>query len=43
MIDANGHLQLMFPTGGNLSSQILAEIIRAAAVVGRTISSKRRQ
>jgi protein SCO1/2 len=32
IIDAGGHLQMIFPTGGDLSDQIAAEIIKAAAV-----------
>jgi protein SCO1 len=32
IIDAAGHLQMVFPTSGNLSDQIVAEIIKAAAV-----------
>ena len=32
IIDAAGHLQMVFPTGGNLSDQIVAEILKAAAV-----------
>ena len=32
IIDASGHLQMVFPTSGDLSDQIVAEIIKAAAV-----------
>jgi protein SCO1/2 len=32
IVDATGHLQMIFPTGGNLSDQIVSEIIKAAAV-----------
>jgi protein SCO1/2 len=32
IIDATGHLQMVFPTSGDLSDQIVAEIITAAAV-----------
>ena len=32
IIDANGHLQMIFPTTGDLSDQIVAEIIKAAGV-----------
>jgi len=32
IIDAAGHLQMIFPTSGDLSDQIVAEIIKAAAV-----------
>jgi protein SCO1 len=31
IIDANGNLQMVFPTGGDLSDQIVTEIIKAAA------------
>jgi protein SCO1/2 len=31
IIDAAGHLQMVFPTSGNLSDQIVAEIIKAPA------------
>jgi protein SCO1 len=34
IIDAAGHLQMGFPTGGNLSDAIVAEIIKAAVVPG---------
>jgi len=32
IIDANGHLQMVFPTSGDLSDQIVTEIVKAAAV-----------
>jgi len=32
IIDAAGHLQMVFPTSGDLSDAIVAEIIKAAAV-----------
>jgi protein SCO1/2 len=32
IVDAGGHLQTVFPTGGDLSDQIVAEILKAAAV-----------
>ena len=32
IIDASGHLQMIFPTSGDLSDQIVEEIIKAAAV-----------
>ena len=35
IIDANGHLQMIFPTSGDLSDQIVAEIIKAAAVASQ--------
>ena len=34
IIDAAGHLQMIFPTGGNLSEAIVAEVLKAAAVPG---------
>jgi len=39
IIDATGHLQMVFPTSGDLSDQIVAEIIKAAAVTNVTDSS----
>jgi len=36
ILDANGHLQMIFPTSGDLSDQIVAEIIKAAAVTSQT-------
>ena len=35
IVDASGHLQMVFPTGGDLSDQIVAEIIKAAAVTNQ--------
>jgi protein SCO1/2 len=32
IIDAAGHLQMIFPTGGDLTDQIVPEILKAAAV-----------
>ena len=32
IIDAAGHLQMVFPTAGNLSDAIVAEVLKAAAV-----------
>jgi protein SCO1/2 len=32
IIDAAGHLQMVFPTSGDLSDQIVAELVKAAAV-----------
>jgi protein SCO1/2 len=43
IIDATGHLQTVFPTGGNLSSQIVAEIIKAAAVTNLPLAQKKNQ
>jgi protein SCO1/2 len=35
IIDAVGHLQMIFPTSGNLSDDIVAQILKAAAVTNR--------
>jgi protein SCO1/2 len=35
IIDAAGHLQMVFPTSGDLSDQIVAEILKAAAVTNQ--------
>ena len=35
IIDAAGHLQMVFPTSGNLSDAIVAQIVKAAAVPSR--------
>ena len=35
IIDTRGHLQMIFPTTGDLSDQIVAEIIKAAAVTNQ--------
>ena len=35
IIDTRGHLQMIFPTAGDLSDQIVAEIIKAAAVTNQ--------
>jgi protein SCO1 len=35
IIDPAGHLQMVFPTGGNLSDAIVAEVLKAAAVTSR--------
>ncbi len=32
IIDTNGHLQMIFPTSGDLSDQIVSEILKAAAI-----------
>ena len=32
IVDTNGHLQMIFPTSGDLSDQIVAEILKATAV-----------
>jgi protein SCO1 len=38
IIDANGHLQMIFPTSGDLSEAIAGEIIKAAAVTNQLAS-----
>ena len=35
IIDTAGHLQMVFPTGGNLSDAIVSEILKAAAATNR--------
>jgi len=40
IIDASGHLQMIFPTTGDLSDQIVAELIKAAAVTNRSASTQ---
>lgn len=35
IVDASGHLQMVFPTTGDLSDQIVAEIIKAAGITNR--------
>ena len=35
IVDANGHLQMVFPTSGDLSDEIVAEIIKAAIVTNQ--------
>ena len=35
IIDASGHLQMVFPTSGDLSDQIVQELIKAAAATNR--------
>jgi protein SCO1/2 len=38
IVDASGHLQMVFPTTGDLSGQIVAEIIKAAAVTNPVVA-----
>lgn len=38
IIDAAGHLQMAFPTGGNLADTIVEQILKAAAVTGQSVS-----
>lgn len=40
IIDAAGHLQMVFPTTGDLSDQIVSEIIKAAAVTNAVVAQK---
>ena len=35
IVDANGHLQMVFPISGDFSDSIVAEIIKAAAVTNQ--------
>lgn len=37
IIDASSRLQMVFPTGGNLSGQIVAEIVKAAAATNQSV------
>jgi protein SCO1/2 len=37
IVDATGHLQMVFPTSGDLSDQIVAEILKAAAVTNPAV------
>jgi protein SCO1/2 len=38
IVDATGHLQMIFPTGGDLSGQIVEQIIKAAAVTNNSVA-----
>src|SRR6266404_1874092 len=38
IIDTTGHLQMVFPTGGNLSDAIAEEILKVAAVTNHSVS-----
>ena len=40
IIDPTGHLQMVFPTGGNLSDAIVVEVLKAAAVPNRPARTK---
>ncbi len=40
IIGANGQLQMIFPTSGDLSDQIVAEMLKAAAATNRTVAQK---
>ena len=39
IIDASGHLQMVFPTTGDLSDQIVAEIIKAAGAPTTSVAN----
>ncbi|MDD5140471.1 MAG: SCO family protein [Verrucomicrobiales bacterium] len=41
IIDATGHLQIVFPTGGDLSDAIVSEIIKAAATTNQPAMQSR--
>jgi protein SCO1 len=43
IVDANGHLQMIFPTSGDLSDEIVAEIIKAAKITNQTSSQTQNQ
>jgi protein SCO1/2 len=43
IIDAAGHLQMIFPTSGNLSDAIVAEVLKAAAVPSRPLGLNGRE
>jgi protein SCO1 len=40
IIDTSGHLQMVFPTGGNLSDQIVAEILKATTATNKLSGTK---
>jgi protein SCO1/2 len=40
IIDPNGHLQVTFPFGGDLSDLIVSEILKAASSTNQTMTSK---
>jgi protein SCO1/2 len=40
IVDPVGHLQMVFPTGGDLSDQIVAEILKATALGGQIAGNK---
>jgi protein SCO1 len=39
IVDPNGHLQMIFPTSGDLSDQIVSEILKAAVVPQKTLAA----
>lgn len=41
IIDASGHLQMVFPTGGDLSSEIVSEIIKGSSVTNAVLAQNR--
>lgn len=38
IVDAAGHLQMVFPTGGDLAEAVVAEILKAAAITNQAVS-----
>lgn len=38
IVDASGHLQMIFPTTGDLSDQIVAEMLKAATITNRPVT-----
>ncbi|MGA3285308.1 MAG: SCO family protein [Verrucomicrobiota bacterium] len=43
IVDANGHLQMVFPTSGDLSDEIVAEIIKAAMATNQPVPQNQNQ
>ena len=43
IIDATGHLQMVFPTGGDLSDAIVDELIKGSAAAGQLASQDQRR
>ena len=43
IVDAAGHLQMIFPTTGDLSDQITAEMVKAAAVTNLPVAQNQNQ
>jgi protein SCO1/2 len=41
IIDASGHLQMVFPTTGDLSDQIVSEILKAAAATNTVVAKNK--
>jgi hypothetical protein len=42
IVDPTGRLQMIFPTSGDLSDQIVEQILKAAAVTNRTAAQNQR-